>query len=35
LLTAEVRAAADAQVAAVVLFWGDPAPMSPWPMQLG
>jgi NAD(P)H-dependent flavin oxidoreductase YrpB (nitropropane dioxygenase family) len=35
LLTAEVRAAADAQVAAVGLFWGDPAPMSPWPMQLG
>jgi NAD(P)H-dependent flavin oxidoreductase YrpB (nitropropane dioxygenase family) len=29
LLTAEVRAAADAQVAAVVLFWGDPAPYVP------
>jgi NAD(P)H-dependent flavin oxidoreductase YrpB (nitropropane dioxygenase family) len=29
LLTAEVRAAAAAQVAAVVLFWGDPAPYVP------
>jgi hypothetical protein len=26
LLTAEVQAAADAKVAAVVLFWGNPAP---------
>jgi NAD(P)H-dependent flavin oxidoreductase YrpB (nitropropane dioxygenase family) len=29
LLTAEVQAAADAKVAAVVLFWGDPAPYVP------
>jgi NAD(P)H-dependent flavin oxidoreductase YrpB (nitropropane dioxygenase family) len=29
LLTTEVQAAADAQVAAVVLFWGDPAPYVP------
>jgi NAD(P)H-dependent flavin oxidoreductase YrpB (nitropropane dioxygenase family) len=29
LLTAEVQAAADAQVAAVVLFWGDPTPYVP------
>jgi nitronate monooxygenase len=29
LLTAEVQAAADAGVAAVVLFWGDPAPYVP------
>jgi NAD(P)H-dependent flavin oxidoreductase YrpB (nitropropane dioxygenase family) len=29
LLTAEIRAAADARVAAVVLFWGDPAPYVP------
>jgi NAD(P)H-dependent flavin oxidoreductase YrpB (nitropropane dioxygenase family) len=29
LLTAEVRAAVDARVAAVVLFWGDPAPYVP------
>jgi NAD(P)H-dependent flavin oxidoreductase YrpB (nitropropane dioxygenase family) len=29
LLTAEVRAAAAAQVAAVVLFWGDPTPYVP------
>ena len=28
-LTAEVRAAAAAKVAAVVLFWGDPAPYVP------
>jgi len=29
LLTAEVQAAADAKVAAVVLFWGNPAPYVP------
>jgi nitronate monooxygenase len=29
LLTAEVQAAADEKVAAVVLFWGDPAPYVP------
>jgi hypothetical protein len=35
LLTAEVRAATAAQVAAVVLFWGDPTPMCRWPTRVG